>query len=72
MASRKTHRRPTLKQKEACKRNWVVFQLKGVLGFLNQGMWNKYSVQIRTQIVKVIREIKTLLKMVKEENAKGK
>lgn len=73
MAKRKAgkmHR--TDKQKEATKHNWIVFQIRGVLALMCSKIMLSYSKGVRVQASKIKNDLKTLLAMVKEENANNK
>jgi len=70
MTKRKTHKtRQTLKQKEACKHNWVVFRLHGVIELMGCDSILDYSEDVQSQAKVIKQNLKDLLATVKEENA---
>ena len=73
MTKRKAHKmHSTAKQKEAGKRNWTVFQIRGVIELMGCHDILKYPDAIQKQAGKIKSDLKDLLDMVKEENANHK
>ena len=72
MAKRKTRKNKTDKQMKACKCNWVVFRLSGVIELMDCEDMLNYPDDIREQACIIRDDLKDLLSMVKEENANHK
>ena len=73
MAKRKTCKtHKTDKQKEACKCNWVVFRLCGVIELMDCESMLDYSSDVQEQASMIKNDLEDLLDMVKEENANHK
>jgi len=72
MAKRKTRARKSAKQKEACKCNWVVFRLCGVIELMDCESMLDYPDDIQEQAGMIKKDLEDLLDMVREENANHK
>lgn len=70
MTKRKTL--ATAKQKEASKRNWTVFRLRGVIGLIGCRDMLNYSSDVQAQASITKDYLEDLLAMVKKENANHK
>lgn len=69
MTKHKIQSNKTAKQREACKCNWTVFRLCGVIELMDCESMLNYSDDIREQASIIKSDLEDLLVMVKEENA---